>query len=241
MRTVITSSTATTAIATGPARYPAYYLDSLPAARDVGRGSPVGVETYQSDAYPRTYFDNLLEADWSRGRILYTALTPEGRPTRHARIWPRFVHGEPLNVTDLEVGPDGMLYFTTGGRNTAGGVWRLRYTGARAVAARHDRHPRRRAAGPAAVELGLGGHRTVKATMGATVFGAELEKLARNTTAAATDRARALYEMQRHGPAPSAALLTALSTDRAPSVRAAVMFMAGVQRGGDVARRPPPA
>ena len=41
----------------------------------------------------------------------------------------------------------------------------------------------------------------VKTSMGAS-FGAELEKLARNNSgAAAMDRARALYEMQRHGSA----------------------------------------
>ena len=41
----------------------------------------------------------------------------------------------------------------------------------------------------------------VKASMGAA-FGAELEKLARNASAAPLDRARAVYEMQRHGAAP---------------------------------------
>ena len=29
-----------------------------------------------------------------------------------------FLEGNPLNVTDLEVGPDGWLYFCTGGRGT---------------------------------------------------------------------------------------------------------------------------
>ena len=64
--------------------------------------------------------------------------------------------------------------------------------------------------------------------MGAA-FGAELEKLARNGSAASMDRARALYEMQRHGAAPNAALLTALSADKSPEVRAAVVYIAGVQ------------
>ncbi|HET7219676.1 MAG TPA: HEAT repeat domain-containing protein, partial [Vicinamibacterales bacterium] len=45
---------------------------------------------------------------------------------------------------------------------------------------------------------------------------------------------RALYEMQRHGAAPNAALLTALSTDKSPDVRAAVAYIAGVQ--GDAAK-----
>jgi putative heme-binding domain-containing protein len=218
----------------GSGRYPTYYIDSLPAARDVGRGSPVGVETYQSYAYPAEYFDNLLEADWSRGRILYTALTPNGATYAGRSDLPEIVHGEPLNVTDLEVGPDGMLYFSTGGRNTHGGVYRLRYTGARPsppdltgiLAAVRQAQPLS-SWGWAAIER-------VKATMGETVFGAELERLARNTNAAAPDRARSLYELQRHGPAPGAALLAALAADASAEVRAAVMFMAGFQRAGAV-------
>ena len=40
-----------------------------------------------------------------------------------------FLEGNPLNVTDLEVGPDGWLYFTTGGRGTAGGIYRVVWRG----------------------------------------------------------------------------------------------------------------
>jgi putative heme-binding domain-containing protein len=214
-------------------KYPAYYLDSLPPLREVGRGSPVGVETYQSYAYPREYFDNLLEADWSRGRILYTPLTPAGA-TYTARPDPtELVHGEPLNVTDLEVGPDGMLYFSTGGRLTQGGVWRLRYTGARLpqpdrtgiLGVVRQEQPLS-SWGWAAIER-------VKTAMGDGAFGAALERLARDTGADAMDRARAVYELQRHGPAPSAQLLTGLAADARPAVRAAVMFVAGYQRGGN--------
>src|SRR4029453_16056199 len=67
----------------------------------------------------------------------------------------------------------------------------------------------------------------VKASMGAN-FGSELEKLARNKGAAARDRGRALYEMQRHG-APPPAFLTALVTDPVADVRAAATYFAGVQ------------
>ena len=185
----------------GSGRYPAYYIDSLPAARDVGRGSPVGVETYQSYAYPAEYFDNLLEADWSRGRILYTALTPAGATYTARPDFPEMVHGEPLNVTDLEVGPDGMLYFSTGGRNTPGGVFRLRYTGARP--------PQPDLTGILAVvrqaqplsSWGWAAIERVKATMGATRLRRRSSSGWRATRARRRgDRARALYELQRHGP-----------------------------------------
>ena len=210
-------------------KYPAYYLDSLPPVRDVGRGSPVGVETYSSYAYPREYFENLFEADWSRGRLLFTTLTPSGA-TFTARPDPaEFVHGEPLNITDVETGPDGFLYFTTGGRNTDGGVWRLRYTGAPPASPDMTgilavvRQPQPLSS------WGWQAIQNVKASITGATFGAQLERLARDTSANGMDRARALYEMQRHGPAPSPALLGALVNDREAAVRAAVAYVAGVQ------------
>ncbi len=214
----------------GSGKYPAYYIDSLPPVRDVGRGSPVGVEFYTSYAYPREFFDNLFEADWSRGRLLYTALTPNGGTYTARSDRAEFVHGEPFNITDVEVGPDGMLYFTTGGRNTSGGVWRLRYKGTLPAAPDMTgvlavvRQPQPLSS------WGWGAIEKAKASMGAS-FGTELERLARNASAASMDRARAVYEMQRHGAAPSAALLTALIKDRDAGVRAAVVYVAGVQGG----------
>ena len=212
----------------GSGKYPPYYIDSLPPTRDLGRGSPVGVEFYTSYAYPKEFFDNLFEADWSRGRLLYTALTPAGATYTARADRAEFVHGEPFNITDIEVGPDGMMYFTTGGRNTTGGLWRLRYkggsiatpdmTGILAVV----RQPQPLSSwGWAAIEK-------VKATMGGS-FGGELEKLARTPTAAAADRMRALLEMQRHGVPPGTQLLAALAKDKAADVRAAVAYIAGVQ------------
>jgi putative heme-binding domain-containing protein len=212
----------------GSGKYPPYYIDSLPPVRDVNRGSPVGVEFYTSYTYPREFFDNLFEADWSRGRLLYTALTPNGATYTARADRAEFVHGEPFNVTDVEVGPDGMLYFTTGGRNTTGGVWRLRYKGPATAAPEMTgilavvRQPQPSSSwGWAAIER-------VKASMGAG-FGAELEKIARSTSGAVTDRMRAIYEMQRHGAPPSTTLLTSLISDRAPEVRAAAVYVAGVQ------------
>jgi putative heme-binding domain-containing protein len=221
----------------GSGKYPAYYLDSLPPVRDVGRGSPVGVEFYESYAYPREFFENFLEADWSRGRLLYTALTPAGATYTARSDRAEFVHGEPLNITDLEVGPDGLVYFTTGGRNTEGGFWRVRYTGN--VPARPD------TTGILAVvrqeqplsSWGWAAIERVKSTMGAA-FGTELERFARNPAEDGLERARALYEMQRHGTPPSAALLGALVKDGNAEVRSAVVYLAGVQ--GELARQAAP-
>ena len=69
----------------------------------------------------------------------------------------------------------------------------------------------------------------VKAAMGAS-FGAELEKLARDVRASASDRARAVLEMERHGGEPRADLLGALLKDRDSGVRAAAVYVAGLHR-----------
>jgi putative heme-binding domain-containing protein len=211
----------------GTGKFQDEYFDVLPTLRHLRRGSPVGLETYQSYAYPSSFFDNLLEADWSRGRLLYTALTPAGATYRGREDLAEFVHGEPMPITDLEVGPDGNVYFTTGGNPGNGGVYKVSWTGAKP--AQPDmtgilgvvRQPQPLSSwGWSAIER-------VKVAMGATAFGTALEQLARNTTAAGSDRARAIYELQRHGLPPSAEFLKSLATDRDASVRAAVVYVAG--------------
>src|SRR5262249_10845513 len=67
---------------TGSGKWPAYYIDSLPPLREVGRGSPVGVEFYHHYVYPKEYWDAYLEGDWSRGRILISNLVRNGATYR---------------------------------------------------------------------------------------------------------------------------------------------------------------
>src|SRR5207245_10284486 len=113
---------------TGSGVFPDYFLDSLTYIRGFGRGSPVGIEFYQHNVYPKEYRDAYLTGDWSRGRILIGNLVRNGATYKPAGEPAEFVHGEPLNVTDMEVGPDGFLYFTLGGRGTEGGLYRVRFT-----------------------------------------------------------------------------------------------------------------
>lgn len=110
---------------TGSANTPAYYVDSLPSVADTGRGSPVGVEFYDHEAFPAPYRGAFFMGDWSLG-IIY-ALFPERVGASYRGRVERFCTGAPLNVTDMAVGPDGALYFTMGGRNSQGGVYRIVY------------------------------------------------------------------------------------------------------------------
>jgi putative heme-binding domain-containing protein len=214
----------------GSRNLPAYYIDTLPPVRDLGRGSPVGIEFYQHYVYPKQFHDVLFEADWSRGRLLYTELAPNGASFKARDDRAEFVHGEPLNITDLEVGPDGHIYFSAGGRTTGGAVYRIRYTGPptpqpdmRGILGVVRQPQPLSSWGWAAIER-------AKASMGAR-FGTELERLARDRTADGQDRSQAIYFLQRHGLAPKPDLLNALLHDSDAKVRAAVVYVAGNQSG----------
>ena len=71
--------------------------------------------------FPQRYHENLFLADWTQGQILAVKLDENGRAQSQV-----FLQGQPLNVTDVAIGPDGWLYFCTGGRGTKGGIYQVR-------------------------------------------------------------------------------------------------------------------
>lgn len=111
----------------GWAKWPDHYIDRVPSLLDTGRGSPTGAACYEHYMFPVRYHNSIFLADWSEGRILNVRLKERG--AGYIADSEVFLKGQPLNVTDLEVGPDGGLYFCTGGRGTAGGVYRVVYKG----------------------------------------------------------------------------------------------------------------
>lgn len=110
----------------GWANWPEYYPDRLSSLANTGRGSPTGICIYNHFAFPARYHRAIFSADWSEGRILAISVDPLERGKVRAED---FVVGTPMNVTDLEVGPEGALYFCTGGRGTEGGIYRVRWQG----------------------------------------------------------------------------------------------------------------
>ncbi len=133
----------------GSAKWPAHVPDALPAVVDVGRGSPTGVAFGTGARFPARLRSALFLGDWSLGRILAVHLEEAGASFR-GRV-EEFATGSPLNVTDLAVGPDGALWFSTGGRGTQSGLYRIMWSGpfddeappepdAGAAAARARRH-----------------------------------------------------------------------------------------------------
>jgi putative heme-binding domain-containing protein len=111
----------------GSGKWPAYYQDSLPEVVNVGIGSPTGVLVPREANLPLKYRDALWMMDWSYGRIVAVNLVPQG--ASYTGTFETIVKGKPLNVTDMEVGPDGAVYFATGGRGTQSGLYRVTYTG----------------------------------------------------------------------------------------------------------------
>ena len=111
----------------GTGKWPAYYPDSFGAAVDIGPGSPTGICFGYGTKFPSKYQNALFICDWSYGNIHAVHLTPEG--SSYTGTFETFATAAPLPVTDIAVHPDGMLYFTIGGRRTQSGLYRIRYTG----------------------------------------------------------------------------------------------------------------
>ena len=127
----------------GTGKWPEYYADSLPAVVNVGVGSPTGVVFGTGAKFPAEYQSAFYVLDWSYGRVMAAHLKPQG--AGYAATFENFVapkgltdkvgRKSPNNVTDVVVGTDGALYFTTGGRNTPGNLYRVTYTGNGSTAA----------------------------------------------------------------------------------------------------------
>ena len=126
----------------GAGKWPEYYPDSLGAVVNVGIGSPTGLTFGTGAKFPAKYQKAFFMCDWSYGRLIAAHLTPKG--SGYTAEFENFVapasltgNGPktPLPLTDVVIGDDGALYFTTGGRNTQSGLYRVTYTGTESTAA----------------------------------------------------------------------------------------------------------
>ncbi len=208
----------------GWAKWPEYYIDSLPAVLNVGIGSPTAVVYYDHTAFPARLRNTLFIGDWATGQIHAVKLERSGA-SYTAKI-ATFVKGRPLNVTGLDVGPDGALYFSTGGRGTDGGIYRVRWTKSAAPPAvagvsdpgrnsnikqaleepqLHSDFARMRVA---AVKRNLGDR-----------WQSELENVLTRKSAAMSERLRAMDLLTFFGPPPAPELLVRLSRDADPAMR----------------------
>ena len=107
----------------GTGKWPEYYADSLPSTLNTGLGSPTGMVFGTESHFPTRFKNAMYIADWQNGRILLVDLIPAG--ASYQCQYEVFLEGGPLNVCDMQFGPDGALYFITGGRGSQSGLYRV--------------------------------------------------------------------------------------------------------------------
>ena len=111
-------------------RKPPDFPDVVAPILTAGRGSPTGVACYRHTAFPAKYRDGVFFADWTFGKIHFSALTPQGE-TLAGKLEPflQSMGDNGFAPTGMAVHPKtGDLYVATGGRGTRGAVYRIRAT-----------------------------------------------------------------------------------------------------------------
>ncbi|PQO31997.1 heme-binding protein [Bremerella cremea] len=196
----------------GWAKWPNYYPDCVPPILETGAGSPTGVVVYDHFKFPTKYQNRLFVTDWANGRISTVELDKVGAGYT-AKSEP-LLEGKPMNVTDLEVGPDGWVYFTTGGRGTEGGLYRIVYKGEISEGAQNlgegiakaIRYPQPQSA------WGRQKIAEIQAELGDS-WNAQIQGVAIAKENPSNYRTRALDLMQLYGPTPSLDMLLDLTKD----------------------------
>jgi putative heme-binding domain-containing protein len=218
----------------GWSKWPDYYLDSLPATVDIGPGSPTGVVFYEHTAFPERLRNSLFVGDWAMGQIHAIKLERDGASYKAKMT--TFIKGRPLNVTGMDVGVDGSLYFCTGGRGTDGGVYRVRWNGTPAPQAiQFDQGIKQALEQPqfhsdwARMRIA-----TIKRKLGDN-WQIDLERVLTNTQAPKKDRHRAIELLTYFGPQPAPKMLIQLTKDADPAIRARVARLMGTRPEGEFA------
>ena len=112
----------------GAGKRPEFYPDNLPAALNIGPGSPTGTTFGYGAKFPAKYQNALFCLDWSWGKLYAVHLKPEG--STYTATKEEFLSGAPLPLTDAIIHPgDGAMYFAIGGRKVQSGLYRVTYTG----------------------------------------------------------------------------------------------------------------
>ncbi len=106
-----------------------YFPDTIGSVVDVGPGSPTGVISGINAKFPTQYRDAIFLCDWTFATIYSLHLTPKGSSySGETRTFLTNLNGS-LPLTDVDVGPDGHMYFCVGGRKGQSYLYRIRYTG----------------------------------------------------------------------------------------------------------------
>lgn len=111
---------------TGNQKWSPNYPDNLPAILNIGQGSPTNLMFGTEAKFPEKYRNALYAFDWSFGIMYAISLTPSG--ATYEATAEEFISGSPLPLTDGVIGPDGAMYFMTGGRRLESDLYRVYYS-----------------------------------------------------------------------------------------------------------------
>lgn len=118
-------------------RMPPYYFDVMPAACQLGRGSPTGVVSYHEGHFPERY-QGMFALDWTFGKIFL--LRPKAKGASFEAKAETFLEATGANgfaPTAALVHPrTGDLFVSAGGRGTRGAVYRIMHPESRKPLAR---------------------------------------------------------------------------------------------------------
>ncbi|MFO1020534.1 MAG: HEAT repeat domain-containing protein [Planctomycetales bacterium] len=215
----------------GAAKQPAYNFDLLPPTIDVGRGSPTGVVFYEHNQFPKKYQGTMLNCDWSMGRIIVAKFEPDGASYKGS--FETLVSGNPLNVSDIEVDLDGTVVFSTGGRRTEGGIYRVKYVGEGATADVPAMKTIEDALHLPQIHAGWARDviTQIKAAHAEAWENTLQEKVQQGTPA---EKVRALTLLSQFGPKPGLELLAAAADDADPQVRQFAVWLLGSHSAPEV-------
>jgi|TARA_B110000495_G_scaffold107036_1_gene92475 putative heme-binding domain-containing protein len=106
-----------------------YFPDSVGSVIDMGPGSPTGVVFGTKAKFPTHYRDAMFVCDWTFATMYSIHFTPNGSSyTAEKREFLSNTKGA-LPLTDVQIGPDGNMYFIAGGRNAQSYLYRVYYKG----------------------------------------------------------------------------------------------------------------
>ena len=112
---------------TGNGKWSPAFPDNLPPVINIGQGSPTNLMYLKEAKFPTKYKQTLLAFDWSFGIVHAIHLKPKG--ASYTAVQEEFLSAAPLPLTDGAIGPDGSLYFLTGGRRLESNLYRVYYRG----------------------------------------------------------------------------------------------------------------
>lgn len=213
----------------GWAKFPAHYPDIVPPIARTGRGSPSGAVVYDHVQFPREYHNAFFTADWATGRIMAIRTIPTG--SSYTTEMETFMEGRPLNATDIAIGPqDGALYIALGGRQSAGGIYRVRWTGEVPAALTTYANPWEEIIRAPMFYSAATRQKIAMLKQQLSGWDETLRTIINNKKNVDSYRTRALDVMQWFGPAPSVAWLSELATAESIAVRCKVASILGTMK-----------